>query len=98
MPDKNPRSECGCQFVALSSSFAVAPPGRFNRSRIVVVLLPSRASFRALLGAFEIPFGLSEEELKRFLRENGAEICGLRDAQNQGGQAGAGVYRGETAK
>jgi len=46
----------------------------------------------------EIPFGLSEEELKRFLRENGAEICGLRDAQNQGGQAGAGVYRGETAK
>jgi len=26
----------------------------------------------------EIPFGLSEEELKRYLRENGAEICGLR--------------------
>src|SRR5580698_10097031 len=47
-----PRSECGCQPVAFSSSLAVAPPGRFSRSRIVAVLLPSRASFRALLGAF----------------------------------------------
>jgi hypothetical protein len=26
----------------------------------------------------KVPFGLSEEELKRYLRENGAEICGLR--------------------
>src|ERR1700689_3341299 len=51
-PDKNPRRECGCQLVALSSSLAVAPPGRFSSSRIVAVLLPSRASFRALLGAF----------------------------------------------
>jgi hypothetical protein len=31
---------------------AVAPPGRFSKSRIVAVLLPSRASFRVLLGAF----------------------------------------------
>src|ERR1700683_3433964 len=52
MPDKNPRRECGCQLVAFSSSLAVAPSGRFSKSRIVAVLLPSRASFRALLGAF----------------------------------------------
>src|SRR5580704_9725220 len=52
MPDKNPLRECGCQLVAFSSSLAVAPSGRFSRSRIVAVLLPSRASFRELLGAF----------------------------------------------
>ena len=54
---KEPRRECGCQLVALSSSLAVAPPGRFSRSRMVAVLLPSRAPFRALLGAFF--FGLA---------------------------------------
>src|SRR5580704_19188640 len=47
-----PRNECGCHPVALSRSLAVAPPGRFSSSRIAAVLLPSRASFRALLGAF----------------------------------------------
>jgi hypothetical protein len=26
----------------------------------------------------KVPYGLSKEELKRYLRENGAEICGLR--------------------
>ena len=44
----NPRSECTC----LEHLLAVAPPRRLSRSRIVAVLLPSRASFRALLGAF----------------------------------------------
>jgi hypothetical protein len=52
VPERNPRRECGCQPVALSNSLAVAPSGRFSRSRIVAVLLPSRTSFRALLGAF----------------------------------------------
>jgi hypothetical protein len=52
VPDKNPRRECGCQLVALSSPLAVTPPGRFSSSRIVAVLLPSRTSFRALRGAF----------------------------------------------
>jgi hypothetical protein len=31
----------------------------------------------------QIPDGLNAEELKRFLREDGAEICGLRSAQNE---------------
>ncbi len=44
-PDRNPRRECGSQFVALSSSLAVMPPGRFSSSRIVAVLLPSQISF-----------------------------------------------------
>src|SRR5580700_964119 len=52
VPERKPRRECGCQLVALSSSLAVAPPGRFSISRMAAVLLPSRASFRALLGAF----------------------------------------------
>ena len=46
--------ECGCQPVAFISSLAVAPSGRFSRSRILAALLPSRApvAFFALLGAF----------------------------------------------
>jgi hypothetical protein len=44
-----PRNECFCQAVAFKSSFALAPPGRFNISRIVAVLLPLRAP---LLAAF----------------------------------------------
>ena len=38
------------------------------------------------LGA--IPEGLNAEDLERFLRKDGAEICGLRIAQNHGGPAG----------
>ena len=41
----------------------------------------------------EIPFGLSEEELKRFLRENGAEICGSRTAGSDGGETTAEAKR-----
>jgi arylsulfatase A-like enzyme len=52
VPDRNPRRQCGCQPVALSNSLAVAPSGRFSKSRIVAVLLPSRVSFRGLLGSF----------------------------------------------
>src|SRR5450755_3409293 len=50
----NPRRECGCQPVALSSSVVVAPSGRFSISKIVAVLLPSRApaAFFAPLGVF----------------------------------------------
>src|ERR1019366_4871066 len=44
VPDRKPRTECGNQPVALISSFKVAPPGRFSRSRILAVLLPSRAT------------------------------------------------------
>ena len=36
----------------------------------------------------QIPDGLNAEELERFLRKDGAEICGLRSAQNHGGPAG----------
>jgi hypothetical protein len=54
VPDRNPRTECGCQLLAFCSSFDVAPPGRFSSSRILAALLPSRApaAFFALLGAF----------------------------------------------
>jgi hypothetical protein len=36
----------------------------------------------------QIPDGLNAEELERYLRKDGAEICGLRSAQNHGGPAG----------
>jgi hypothetical protein len=61
---RNPRTECGCHPVAFISSLAVTPPARFSRSRMVLVLLPSRPP--AALGAFlagvafltELPFFL----------------------------------------
>src|SRR5579871_4893135 len=43
VPERNPRTECGCQPVAFISSLAVAPPDRFSRSIILAALLPSRA-------------------------------------------------------
>src|SRR3989442_15803622 len=43
VPDRKPRTECGCQPVAFINSFVVAPPGRLSRSRTLAVLLPSRA-------------------------------------------------------
>src|SRR5438552_216748 len=54
VPDRNPRTECGCHPVAFISSLAVAPPGRFSRSRTLAALLPSRAepAFFSPLGAF----------------------------------------------
>jgi len=48
----NPRNECGCQSAAFINSLALAPPGRFSRSRILAVLLPSRASGLADLAFF----------------------------------------------
>jgi hypothetical protein len=53
VPDRNPRTECGCQPVAFISSLDVAPPGRFHRSRIVAALLPSRAE-----SLFCLPWGI----------------------------------------
>src|SRR5713101_10080746 len=52
--------ECGCQEVAFSSSFKVAPPGRFTRSRILAVLLPGRAlpAFRRGWARFLADLGL----------------------------------------
>src|SRR5258706_16160720 len=41
-PLKKPRTECGCQPVALISSLSVAPPGRFSSPRIFSVLVPPR--------------------------------------------------------
>src|SRR5713101_1962369 len=60
VPDRNPRTECGCQPVTFISSLLVTPPGRFRSSSTVAVLLPSRAApgffgplaFVARLGAF----------------------------------------------
>ena len=40
--------------------------------------LPARDAGVQAVILGKIPYGLSEEELKRFLRENGAEICGSR--------------------
>jgi hypothetical protein len=73
VPDRNPRSECGCQLVAFSNSCALAPPGRFSISRIVAVLLPSRASFRALLGAFN--FGAAFFPALTLTRVTWARTC-----------------------
>jgi len=42
VPDKNPRTECGCQPVAAINSCKVAPPGRFSRSSTCAVLLTPR--------------------------------------------------------
>ena len=36
----------------------------------------------------QIPDGLDAKELEKFLRKDGAEICGLRSAQNHDGPAG----------
>src|SRR5579863_9107502 len=44
VPDRKPRTEWGSQPVAFISSLAVTPPGRVSRSRILAVLLPSRAT------------------------------------------------------
>src|SRR5450631_625235 len=54
VPERNPRTEWGCQLVAFISSLVVAPPGRFSRSRIFAALLPSRApvAFFAPLDVF----------------------------------------------
>jgi hypothetical protein len=35
IPLKKPRTECGSQPVAFTSSFKLTPPGRFSRLRIV---------------------------------------------------------------
>ena len=37
----------------------------------------------------QIPDGLNAQELETFLREDGAEICGLRSAQHGGLKGGA---------
>ena len=60
VPDRNPRTECGCQPVAFISSFKVAPPDRFSKSRTLAALLPWRAPSAdfanfALFG-FLVPF------------------------------------------
>ena len=54
VPLKKPRTECGCQPVAFTSSFKLTPPGRFSRSRILSVLLPLREAVAGLfaLAAF----------------------------------------------
>jgi DNA methylase len=55
VPDKYPRTECGCQPVAFISSLSVAPSGLFSSARTFAALLPSPAPSPAL-GGFA-PFG-----------------------------------------
>src|SRR5579864_5711427 len=43
-----------------------------------------RTSGIVLVDLHDVPSGLSAEETKRFLRENGARICGPRGADRQG--------------
>jgi hypothetical protein len=57
VPDRKPRTECGNQPVAFISSFEVAPPGRFSRSRILAVLLPSRATLGLATSGLARPLG-----------------------------------------
>src|SRR5437867_2764572 len=42
VPDRKPRTECGCQPVAFMRCFKVAPPDRFTSSSTLAVLLPWR--------------------------------------------------------
>jgi hypothetical protein len=42
----------------------------------------------------QIPRGLSSKEAERFVRENGARICGRRGAQNLGGPKVEGDQKG----
>ena len=70
VPERKPRTEWGNQPVALISSLAVTPFGRLSRSRILAVLLPSRATsglaaLASLLGAFA------------FVRPLGAFLAGV---------------------
>ena len=55
VPDRNPRTECGCHAVAFIYSLAVAPPGRLSRSRILAVLLPLRATGLVFPSILEYP-------------------------------------------
>src|SRR5580704_7207944 len=57
VPDRKPRTEWGNQPVAFISSFEVTPPGRFSRSRILAVLLPSRAGWGLATPPFLPPLG-----------------------------------------
>jgi hypothetical protein len=61
VPERNPRTLCGCQPVAFISSLDVTPPGRFSSSRIVSVLLPSRGPFSlaAFTGRAAFGFGVA---------------------------------------
>ena len=43
VPERKPRTLCGCHPVTFIKSFRVTPSGRFNRSSTFSVLLPSRA-------------------------------------------------------
>src|SRR5271169_1193405 len=49
VPERKPRTECGCQPVAFISSFVVTPLGRFSSSRTFSVLLPWRTAPAVLL-------------------------------------------------
>jgi len=57
--------------------------------------LPDGPRFAAV-NLLQIPDGLNAGELKRFLRKNGAEICGF--TQNPWGSAAADVRQGGPAK
>src|SRR5712692_3894333 len=57
VPDRKPRTECGNQPVAFIRSLEVAPPGRFSRSRILAVLLPSRATLGLATSRLVRPLG-----------------------------------------
>ncbi len=43
--------------------------------------LPTGPGF-GIVSLWEVPDGLSAQELEKYLREHGAEICGSRRAQN----------------
>jgi hypothetical protein len=48
VPLRKPRTECGRQPVAFTSSFKVTPLGRLSRWRILSVLLPPRGAVAGL--------------------------------------------------
>src|SRR4051794_19407421 len=76
--------ECGCQAVVFMISFNVAPPGRFNNSRILAVLLPRRAAPPSLRLSAAFLLGLA-------LRA-GIAFCGATAGRRRAGRAFLAVF------
>src|SRR6185437_1428865 len=62
-PDRNPRTECGCQPVAFCIAAMVAPSGRFSSASMVAFLVSVGAEVSPALCA---SFGLSRIADRRF--------------------------------
>ena len=100
VPDRKPRTECGCQPVTFINSWAVTPPGRLSNSSTWSVLLPSRTpgGFLSAFGRF-LGWGGLLGRLALLLRNVGALwrntrlFCGFRLLARRRVRASAGFFR-----